>query len=57
MVPVDKGSATTSRWKPGEQFRLTFNYTQPNPDDNNIMYTIYNDLALGSLTLKLCICN
>ena len=51
MVPVDKSCATTSTWKPAEQFRLTVNYTQLNPDDNNIMYTIYNDLALVSLTL------
>ena len=54
MVYVDKTCATTSTttWKPDAQFLLTINYIQPNPDYNNIMYTIY---AGFTDTLK-CVC-
>ena len=45
MVSVDNICATTSTWKPGAQFLLTINNMQPNPDYNNIMDTIYNDLT------------
>ena len=59
MVSVDKSYATTSTWKPSPRvgpslglgpgwcifFMLTINYTQPNPDYNNI-------ITLVSLTLS-----
>ena len=51
MVYVDKSCATTSTWKPDARFRVTNNYMQPTPDYSKMMYTIYNDLTLISLTL------